>query len=64
MRGGEPMERNTVYDKGVVTLKFIHHLQIVFGLPDNESIDGHPYYSLGLGSVLFMNSGTRTGSRR
>ena len=47
---GEPHQRNTVYDTGIFILKFKSFLKYSFGLPSNETIQGHPYFKLGLSS--------------
>jgi hypothetical protein len=39
----EPLQRNEVYDVGVVTLKFLGLHKFTFGLPGNETLHGHPY---------------------
>lgn len=49
----EPQERNTVYDTGIFALKFKSYLKYTFGLPGNETIQGHPYYKLGMKSFAF-----------
>src|SRR5688572_2700180 len=49
----EPQERNTVYDTDVFTIKFKNHLKYSFGIPSNETIEGHPYYKLGMKSYTF-----------
>lgn len=49
----EPQERNTVYDTGIFALKFKSYLKYTFGLPSNETIQGHPYSKLGLKSFAF-----------
>jgi hypothetical protein len=51
---GQLHERNDVYDKGIVLLKFIGSVKHVFGIPSNETIQGHPYYKLGLRSFGFF----------
>lgn len=43
-----PIERNTIYDTGIIVLKFKDFLKYTFGLPSNETIQGHPYYKLGM----------------
>jgi len=35
-------------DSGVITIEFERVGQYKFGSPNDEAIDGHPYYSLGL----------------
>lgn len=49
----EPQERNTVYDTGIFALNFKSYLKYSFGLPSNETIEGHPYYKLGIKSFAF-----------
>ena len=49
----EPHERNMVYDTGIFALKFRLYLKYTFGLPSNETIEGHPYYKLGMKSFAF-----------
>ncbi len=49
----EPKERNTIYDKGIFALKFKKYLKYIFGLPGNETIQGHPYSKLGMKSFSF-----------
>jgi hypothetical protein len=49
----EPTERNTIYDTGIFALKFKRYLKYSFGLPGNESLDGHPYKKLGIKSYSF-----------
>jgi hypothetical protein len=49
-----PVERNTVYDEGVFVLNFKFYLSYRFGLPGNETIQGHPYYKLGLKPYSFF----------
>ncbi len=46
-------ERNSVYDQGIYILKFNHFLSFKFGIPNNETITGHPYSKLGLRSYSF-----------
>ncbi|KMQ67375.1 hypothetical protein ACM39_13100 [Chryseobacterium sp. FH2] len=48
-----PQVRNTVYDTGVFALKFKMYLKYTFGLPGEETIQGHPYSKLGLQSYSF-----------
>lgn len=48
-----PKQLNTVYDTGIVTLKFNVYLKYTFGLPSNETIQGHPYNKLGMKSFSF-----------
>lgn len=45
--------RNTVYDAGIFILKFKSFLKYSFGLPSNETIQGHPYFKLGLSVYSF-----------
>ena len=48
-----PQERNTIYDTGVFALKFKVYLKYTFGLPGEETIQGHPYSKLGMKSYSF-----------
>lgn len=48
-----PQERNTIQDSGIFALKFKAYLKYTFGLPDNETIHGHPYSKLGMESFSF-----------
>lgn len=48
-----PQVRNTVYDTGIFALKFKMYLKYTFGLPGEETIQGHPYSKLGLQSHSF-----------
>lgn len=48
-----PQERNTVFDTGIVALKFKTYLKYTFGLPGAETIQGHPYSKLGMKSYSF-----------
>ena len=48
-----PVERNTIYDRGVFGIKFKLYRKFTFGLPSNETLQGHPYYKLGLKSFRF-----------
>ncbi|MDQ6479990.1 hypothetical protein [Dyadobacter sp. LHD-138] len=43
-----PNALNPVYSTGVVVLKFKHYLKYTFGIPGNETIEGHPYFKLGM----------------
>ena len=49
----EPYKRNIVYDTGIITLKFKIYLKYMFGIPGNETIEGHPYSKLGMKSYSF-----------
>jgi hypothetical protein len=49
----EPHQRNTIYDTGIIVLKFYSFLKYSFGVPSNETIQGHPYFKLGLNSFSF-----------
>lgn len=49
----ELQERNTVYDTGIFALKFKTYLKYTFGLPGNETIQGHPYSKLGMKPFSF-----------
>ena len=46
-------ERNIIYDKGIIVLKFKNYLKYTFGLPGDETIEGHPYRKFGLNSYMF-----------
>ena len=48
-----PEERNTIYDTGIFALRFKAYLKYIFGLPGNETIQGHPYSKLGMKSFSF-----------
>lgn len=48
-----PQERNTIYDTGIVALRFKRYLKYTFGMPGDETIDGHPYSKLGMGPYAF-----------
>lgn len=48
-----PQERNTIYDTGILALKFKRYLKYTFGIPGNETIHGHPYSKLGMQSCSF-----------
>ncbi|SFB86217.1 hypothetical protein SAMN05421780_101798 [Flexibacter flexilis DSM 6793] len=48
-----PQERNTIYDTGIFALKFKAFLKYTFGLPGDETIQGHPYSKLGMKSYSF-----------
>jgi hypothetical protein len=49
----EPQERNIIYDTGIFVLKFKMYLKYNFGIPGNETIQGHPYSKLGMKSFAF-----------
>ena len=49
----EPYERDTFLDTGIFALKFKIYLKYMFGLPSNETIQGHPYSKLGMKSFTF-----------
>lgn len=49
----EPQERNPIYDTGIFALKFKAYLKYIFGIPGNETIEGHPYSKLGMTSFSF-----------
>lgn len=48
-----PQERNTIYDTGIFVMKFRRYLKYTFGIPGNETINGHPYSKLGMRSCAF-----------
>lgn len=48
-----PQQRNTVYDTGIVVIKFNMYLKYTFGLPGEETVHGHSYNSLGMESFSF-----------
>lgn len=48
-----PQERNVIYDSGIFALRFDECLKYVFGIPGTETIQGHPYYKLGMRSCSF-----------
>ena len=48
-----PQERNVIYDTGIFSLKFKSFLKYTFGMPGNETIQGHPYAKLGMRSYSF-----------
>ncbi|ULQ52154.1 hypothetical protein [Flavihumibacter fluvii] len=48
-----PQERNTIYDTGIFALKFKVFLRYSFGLPGEETIEGHPYSKLGMKAFSF-----------
>jgi len=48
-----PQERNPIYDTGIFALKFKGYLKFTFGLPGDETIQGHPYRKLGMKSYSF-----------
>ncbi len=45
---GETIHLRTNRDEGIVTLKFDKYAQFKFGNPNDETINGHPLYKLGL----------------
>lgn len=49
----EPQQRDTFYDTGVVTLRFKLALKYTFGLPNDETMHGHPYSRLGMRPYSF-----------
>src|SRR5687767_9873261 len=49
-------ERNFVYDEGAITLKFHLCRHYSFGGPNDETLNGHPYYKLGLRSYSFYEA--------
>ncbi len=48
-----PVMRNTIFDTGIVALKFKYCLKYTFGMPGDETIEGHPYSKLGMKSYSF-----------
>jgi hypothetical protein len=50
---GIPQARNIIYDTGIFALKFKVYLKYTFGLPGEETIQGHPYSKLGMKSYSF-----------
>ena len=50
---GLPQKCNTIYDTGIFALKFKVYLKYLFGLPGEETIQGHPYSKLGMKSYSF-----------
>ncbi len=46
-------QRNIIYDSGVVVFKFDKYIKYTFGMPGNETIQGHPYSKLGIKSYSF-----------
>lgn len=48
-----PKERNIIYDTGIFALKFKVFLKYSFGLPGNETMQGHPYSKLGMKACSF-----------
>ena len=48
-----PQERDAICDTGVIVLKFKRCLKYTFGLPGDETIQGHPYSKLGMESYSF-----------
>lgn len=46
-------ERNTIYDSVIVVLNFERYIKYTFGMPGNETIQGHPYSKLGMKSYSF-----------
>ena len=49
----ELRQRDNIYDQGIIELKFIRHNFFSFGPPNDEALNGHPYYELGLGYYSF-----------
>lgn len=45
---GSTVHMRTENDEGIVTIKFDRFAQFKFGNPNDESINGHPLYKLGL----------------
>lgn len=46
-------QRDTNSDTGVISIVFNRCLKYTFGIPDNETIHGHPYWKLGMKSYAF-----------
>lgn len=51
--GMECINSDDLFDTVVLGLKFSICLKYTFGIPGNETISGHPYYSLGLECCAF-----------
>ena len=47
-REGKSVHVRSNKDEGIVTIQFNRFAQFKFGSPNDEAIDGHPYYPLGL----------------
>ncbi len=45
---GSSIHVRTIEDEGIITVRFLNYWQFKFGYPNDEAIDGHPYYKLGL----------------
>lgn len=45
---GSSIQARSEDDEGIATIKFHQFSQFKFGYPNNETIQGHPYYRLGL----------------
>lgn len=48
-----PQEPNIIYDEGIFALKFKVFLKYTFGLPGDETMQGHPYSELGMNPYSF-----------
>lgn len=48
-----PQENNVIDDTEIFTLEFKQFLKYTFGMPNNETIHGHPYSKLGMNSYSF-----------
>ncbi|MES1221433.1 MAG: hypothetical protein ABUT20_38385 [Bacteroidota bacterium] len=48
-----PQVRNTIYDTGIFALKFKMYLKYTFGLPGEETMQGHPYSKFGMKPYSF-----------
>lgn len=46
-------ENSHLYDPGIIELSFKNHGFFSFGPPNDEALNGHPYYELGLRSYAF-----------
>lgn len=51
--GVELHQRDNIYDVGVVFLEFHGFIKYSFGMPNDETIQGHPYSRLGMMSYSF-----------
>lgn len=46
-------QRNNLYDQGIIEISFKTHRFFSFGPPNDEALNSHPYYELGLKSYSF-----------